>query len=146
MAVLGTTGMRESEILGLRWDDFDIEKQVILVRRSRYRGEINPTKSEGSERAIPYGDIVSDALTRLRASGQSGKEYLFVTPKGSLFRGSDVGKKVFRTAAKELGTAGISLAIFPALGGDSAAYGRDTDENSAADLGAYQSHHNPALC
>ena len=25
MAVLGTTGMRESEILGLRWDDFDTE-------------------------------------------------------------------------------------------------------------------------
>ena len=26
MAVLGTTGMRESEILGLRWDDFDTDK------------------------------------------------------------------------------------------------------------------------
>ncbi len=32
MAVLGTTGMRESEILGLRWDDFDTEKLVIRVR------------------------------------------------------------------------------------------------------------------
>jgi integrase len=27
---------------------------------------------------------------------------LFVTPKGTLFRGSDVGKKAFRSAAKEL--------------------------------------------
>jgi integrase len=102
MAVLGTTGMRESEILGLRWDDFDTEKQVVRVRRSQYRGQINPTKSEGSERALPYGDIVSDALMRLRTSGQGGKEYLFVTPKGTLFRSSDVGKKAFRTAAKEL--------------------------------------------
>ena len=102
MAVLGTTGMRESEILGLRWDDFDQEKLAIRIRRSQYRGLINPTKSVGSERALPYGDIVSDALTRLRASGQGGKEYLFVTPKGTLFRGSDVGKKALRTAAKGL--------------------------------------------
>ena len=75
MAVLGTTGMRESEILGLRWDDFDQEKLVIRVRRSQYRGQIDPTKSEGSERLLPYGEIVSDALTRLRTSGQGGKEY-----------------------------------------------------------------------
>ena len=78
MAVLGTTGMRESEILGLRWDDFDTEKLVIRARRSQYRGQINPTKSEGSERGLPYGEIVSDALTRLRASVQCGKEYSFV--------------------------------------------------------------------
>ena len=102
MAVLGTTGMRESEILGLRWDDFDQEKLVIRVRRSQYRGQIDPTKSEGSERLLPYGEIVSDALTRLRTSGQGGKEYLFVTPKGTLFRGSNVGKKALRTAAKGL--------------------------------------------
>ncbi len=103
MAVLGTTGMRESEILGLRWNDFDTEKQVIQVRRSQYRGQINPTKTEGSERGLPYGEMISDALTRLRASGLGGEEYLFVTSKGTLFRSSDVGKKAFRTAAKELG-------------------------------------------
>ena len=102
MAVLGTTGMRESEILGLRWDDFDTEQLVIGVRRSQYRGQINPTKSERSERGLPYGEVVSDALLRLRVSGQGGKEFLFVTPKGTLFRGSDVGKKAFRSAAKEL--------------------------------------------
>ena len=78
MAALGMTGMRESEILGLHWDDFDTEKLVIRVRRSQYRGQINPTKSKGSERGLPYGEIVSDALTRLRASGQCGKEYLIV--------------------------------------------------------------------
>jgi len=103
MAVLGTMGMRESEILGLRWDDFDMEKLVIRVRRSQYRGQINPTKSEGSERELPFGEIVSDGLSRLRASGMGGKEYLFVTPRGTLFRSSDVGKKAFRTAARDLG-------------------------------------------
>jgi integrase len=102
MAVLGTTGMRESEILGLRWDDFDTEKLVVRVRRSQYRGQINPTKSERSERDLPYGEIISDGLTRLRASGLGGKEYLFVTPKGTLFRSSDVGKRAFRIAAKGL--------------------------------------------
>ena len=69
MAVLGTTGMRESEILALRWDDFDTEQLVIGVRRSQYRGQINPTKSERSERGLPYGEVVSDTLTRLRISG-----------------------------------------------------------------------------
>ena len=112
MAVLGTTGMRESEILGLRWDDFDTEKLVIRVRRSQYRGQINPTKSEGSERELPYGDIISDALGRLRASGQGGKEYLFVTPRGTLFRSSDVGKKAFRAAAKKLGLPEITWRSF----------------------------------
>jgi hypothetical protein len=65
-------------------------------------GQINPTKNERSERELPYGEIISDALGRLRASGQGGKEYLFVTPRGTFFRSSDVGKKAFRRAAKAL--------------------------------------------
>ena len=104
--------MRESEILGLRWDDFDTEKLIFRVRRSQYRGQINPTKSEGSERELPYGEIISDGLTRLRASGLGGKEYLFVTPEGSLFRSSVVGKKAFRTAAKGLELPGLTWRSF----------------------------------
>ncbi|SFB62745.1 AP2-like DNA-binding integrase domain-containing protein [Cohnella sp. OV330] len=50
------TGMRQSEILGLQWDDVDLEGQTISVRQAYTKAEVghdmDDTKNDSSERSI----------------------------------------------------------------------------------------------
>lgn len=103
MAVIASvTGMRESEVLALKWEDFDTEAQTVRVRRSLYRGELNDPKTEKSERMIPYGGMVREALERLEKSDRKNPDFLFVTSLGNLFTAQEVTKRVFRLLAQTL--------------------------------------------
>jgi len=103
MAVIASvTGMRESEVLALKWEDFDVEAQTVRVRRSLYRGEINDPKTEKSERVIPYSEMVREALERLEKSDRKSPEFLFVTAPGNLFAAQEVTKRVFRPLSQTL--------------------------------------------
>jgi integrase len=42
-------GLRASEILGLRWDDFDMKRRIMRINRSRVGQHTGDTKTEGSE-------------------------------------------------------------------------------------------------
>jgi integrase len=58
------TGLRASELRGLRWSDIDLKKGEVHVRQraDRYR-EIGDPKSEGSRRSVPLDlSTVGDAL------------------------------------------------------------------------------------
>ena len=73
-----TTGMRLSELLGLRWRDVDLTKREIRLRSTldRYGGEIKfaEPKTKGSRRRI---DLVGIAATALRAQRVAqAKEHL----------------------------------------------------------------------
>jgi integrase len=103
VVVASATGMRESEVLPLKWEDVDMKAQVIRVRRSLYRGKLNAPKTEGSEREIPYGDAVKQALEALKASKRRSGEFLFVTVPGNLFTAQQVTKAVFNPLATKLG-------------------------------------------
>jgi integrase len=46
------TGMRRGELLGLKWEDVDLEGSRIHVRRSLWRGKLITPKSRRSRRAI----------------------------------------------------------------------------------------------
>ena len=50
-----STGMRISEILGLRWRCVDLNRGVIKVEERLYRGEIGEPKSERARRILPLG-------------------------------------------------------------------------------------------
>jgi integrase len=57
------SGLRSSELRGLRWADFDIEGRAITVRqRADEFGMIGRPKSEAGERRIPVPPIVVKAL------------------------------------------------------------------------------------
>src|SRR6478735_3713045 len=61
------TGMRLSELRGLRWSDVDLDAGVIHVRqRADQWGTIGPTKSKAGMRDIPLAPLVVNALTQLR--------------------------------------------------------------------------------
>jgi integrase len=77
-----TTGMRQGELLGLRWMDVDWPGRRIRVRRSYVRGEHGTPKSKRSSRAVPLVDRVGGELDRLyRASRyQADEDLVFAHP------------------------------------------------------------------
>src|SRR5262249_47681515 len=57
------TGMRSSELRGLRWADVDFHKKVVHVhQRADAWGAMGAPKSEEGERTIPMAPIVASAL------------------------------------------------------------------------------------
>src|SRR5690606_40076518 len=63
-------GLRRSELLGLRWEDLDLDEGVLRVRRGLHRvnGELTvmPTKTRRSERVVPLPALVVRALQEHR--------------------------------------------------------------------------------
>jgi integrase len=67
-----TTGMRRSELPGLRWEDVDLEHGTLSVRHARKRGagggwELGPPKTRRSRRQLALGPAVVAALRQHRA-------------------------------------------------------------------------------
>ena len=58
------TGLRQGELLALRWQDVDWTAGVVRVRRSYTRGEFGTPKSRRSSRAVPIADRVAGELHR----------------------------------------------------------------------------------
>ena len=63
-----TTGMRQGELIALRWRDVDWTARRIRVRRNYVRGEFGTPKSKRSSRAVPLIDRLGRELDRLSKS------------------------------------------------------------------------------
>ncbi len=59
------TGMRQGELLGLRWRDVDWTARRIRVRRNYVRGEFGTPKSKRSARSVPLATRVATELELL---------------------------------------------------------------------------------
>jgi integrase len=60
------TGMRQGELLALRWRDVDWAAQRIRVRRNYVRGHWGTPKSRSGERSVPLATRVASELARLQ--------------------------------------------------------------------------------
>jgi integrase len=59
------TGMRLSELRGLRWSDVDLEAGIIHVRqRADAWGTIGPPKSKAGKRDIPLAPLVLNTTSQ----------------------------------------------------------------------------------
>jgi integrase len=68
------TGLRASELRGLRWDDVDLDAGELTVRQRADRwGSIGSPKSDSGKRTVPLAPMVVNAL----------KEWRLACPKGS---------------------------------------------------------------
>lgn len=77
------TGLRASELRGLRWEDVDFEKHEITVRRRADRfNALGSPKSKSSHREVPMPPLVSTTLREWRLACPQGK-YDLVFPNGS---------------------------------------------------------------
>ncbi len=59
------TGMRQGELLALRWRDVDWSARRVRVRRNYVRGEFGTPKSKRSSRSVPLADRLAGELDRL---------------------------------------------------------------------------------
>jgi integrase len=59
-------GLRASELLGLRWEDFDWRSLRVKIQRSWVYGRVEAVKTEGSEKWLPLDSNLADILRRHR--------------------------------------------------------------------------------
>lgn len=62
--VLASTGMRAGELYGLKWEDVDVERGVIHIRRSSTREGVRETTKTGHGRTVPLTPKVGEELMR----------------------------------------------------------------------------------
>jgi integrase len=96
------TGLRQGELLGLRWRDVDWSAARIRVRQSYVRGEFGTPKSRRSSRSVPLADRVAGELERhfKRSPFQADEDLVFCHPgTGTPLDRSRLLKR-FKAAAK----------------------------------------------
>ncbi len=78
--VLGFTGLRSEELKGLRWDDYDREKETLNIKRTIVFGKIvEDTKTKSSKAPVPVIGIVKKYLDEHLARN-SGTGFIFHAP------------------------------------------------------------------
>lgn len=92
------TGMRASELRGLRWEDVDLDAGVIHVRqRADQWGHMGPPKSKAGRRDIPLGPMVISTLKEWRLACPTGTLGLvFPNNRGKVESLTNIAKRVFR--------------------------------------------------
>lgn len=103
------TGLRQGELIALRWKDVDWKAGLIRVRRNYTRGRFGTPKSKRSSRAVPMTGRVATALKQhfKRSSYTGADDLVFCHPKaGGPFDSSKMRKR-FKTAIKAAGVRSI---------------------------------------
>jgi len=78
------TGMRQGELLGLKWDDIDWEAKQIHVQRTFNNGRFFETKTKGSNRRIDLAPTVITDLKKWKlASGRNELALVFCNEAGN---------------------------------------------------------------
>lgn len=97
------TGLRQGELLALRWADVDWRAGRLRVRRTFTRGSFGAPKSRRSSRSVPLTDRVAGALERqFQASAfQADEDLVFCNPHtGRPMDASRMRKRFKKTLAR----------------------------------------------
>jgi len=100
------TGVRVSELLGLRWNSVDWKHQCLWVREAVHDGEIDTPKTHRSCRPIRLANAELLKLRQFQRMGPQTKEHAWLFPdtRGTgPFRADNLLEQVMRPAAKKLG-------------------------------------------
>ena len=81
--IRGLTGLRSGEANGLRWNCVDLAAGTLDIRLARSDGQDRLPKNEYSERLIPLGMTVAQALQRQWQRTGSPDGYVFQTCRGA---------------------------------------------------------------
>ena len=64
--VVASTGLRQSELFGLKWEDINFAQGTMNVTRSIVCGVVGPCKTEASQKPVPVHPTVLQALAKWR--------------------------------------------------------------------------------
>lgn len=123
--VFALLGLRRSEVLGLRWEDLDLEGGFLSVRRGLQRIDgkllVLPPKTARSRRTIPLPPVVVEKLKTHQEQQQAERAtlgekwptqgYVFTTPIGTPIDPDNCSKLV-RAALKQAGVRNVRLHDF----------------------------------
>jgi len=95
------TGMRTSEIHGLRWKNVDFTNRQILVYEAWVKDKMELTKNDGSHREINMSQLVFNALReQYIATGKA--DYVFCNRKGQPLNNANLTDRVWYPLLRNL--------------------------------------------
>jgi integrase len=112
--LIGSTGLRRSEMIALTWSDLNIRTMEVNVLRSCVRNRIGKTKTEASCRPVPLHPVVLNALLEWRAQSPYAADLDFLFPS-TRFKGAkplspdSILEKSIRPALARIGVIGKQI-------------------------------------
>lgn len=105
------SGLRASELFGLRWEDVDFAGGTVSVKRRFRNGTFDVAKSRTSTRTVP---VTADAVAvlrawRIRSPHKAAGALVFCTVRGAPLSPSNVSRRGVQPAAKAAGLTGVGL-------------------------------------
>jgi integrase len=102
--VAGCTGLRISEILALKWSDFDFPGGDFTVTRGVVRGRVSQAKTEYSVDRLPLDPVLERVLLAWRERAVANSEdWVFASPSTLRPFYSTAGEVYFKRASRDLG-------------------------------------------
>lgn len=103
-----TTGLRQSELFGLRWRDLDFDNGEINVVRSVVHGVISRCKTESSAKPIPMDPLLTEMLKEWRKTTRyhSDDDWVFASKRAKGKRpiwGQSIMRKQIHPVVETLG-------------------------------------------
>jgi integrase len=100
-ALLATSGLRASEILGLCIEDLDFDTATIHVCQSVWHGKVQTVKTRESENSVPMTPLVRERLQAHLVNHTH--ELLFVNGRGRPYSRNEVVQTVLHPIVDKLG-------------------------------------------
>lgn len=97
------SGLRTGEIDGLQWKFIDFDNKQILVRETIVKGQMEYTKTEGSQREVPMLGPVYEALKSQYESTGKLSKFVFCNTQGKPLDHVNVTKRVWYPLLRALG-------------------------------------------
>jgi integrase len=112
------TGLRGSELRGLRWQDVDLSKAELHVRQRADRYNVmGKPKSESGDRTIPIGPVVVNALKEWRLACPKGThDLVFPNGRGNIENHANIVERIWWPVQVKAGVVdGKGEAKYPGL-------------------------------
>jgi integrase len=109
------TGLRASELRGLRWQDIDLKKRELhVVQRANIHGDIGSPKSEAGHRTVPITPRLAAALTKWKlASKKNELDLVFSTRSGAVLDHANLMQRAWWPLQLK---AGVTVPVLDAKG------------------------------
>jgi len=103
-----STGLRQSELFGIKWGDIDFSREIMSVTRSIVYGVVGPCKTESSQKPVPIHPMLAEALMQWRKHSVYIKsdDWVFASKRyrgRRPFWGQAILRKYIRPAALSVG-------------------------------------------
>jgi integrase len=94
--------VRIGEAIALRWQDIDLGKRRLHVRRRLYKGRFDSPKSRYGLRTIPLTETLAQRLWTLRGSAAADAP-VFTSQTGTYLDPANIAARVLKPAAERAG-------------------------------------------